>query len=66
MFAQVEMVVTLDPKLSDAIAADRVAGRTMLDLKHVLDDIYHVMVAAALRGDAFAEEHIGDILRQFR
>jgi len=65
MYAEVFMTVELDPKLSAAIAAD-MAGSTERDLRHVLDDIQRVMQAAMIRGDAFAEEHIADILRKFR
>jgi len=66
MYADVFMTVELDPKLSAAIAADSMAGSTERDLRHVLDDIQRVMQAAMIRGDAFAEEHIADILRKFR
>ncbi len=66
MHAEVYMTIELDPRLSAAIAADGLAGKTGDDLKHVLCDIQRVAQVAILRGDAFAEEHIADLLRKFR
>jgi len=65
MHAEVYMTIELDPRLSAAIAADGLAGKTDDDLKHVLCDIRRVAQAAILSGDAFAEEHIADLLRKF-
>ena len=62
---KVFIAVQLDPLLSAAMVADKIAGATTADLEYVYHDIQHVMRAAALRGDAFAEEHFGDILRKF-
>ncbi len=66
MYAEVFIAVELDPRLSAAIAADSMAGSTVADMKHVLNDIQRVMQAALLRGDSIAEEHIADLLRKFR
>ncbi len=66
MHAEVYLTIKLDPRLSTAIAADGLAGKTSDDLNHVLCDIQRVAQAAILTGDAFAEEHIANMLRKFR
>ncbi len=65
MHTEVFITIELDPLLSAAIAADGFAGKTSGDLQHVLNDIQRVAQAAILRGDAFAEEYIDDVLRRF-
>jgi len=60
------VMVTLDPILSKAIEHDLQAGNTADDLETALVDIGRVMASAALRGDAFSEKYIGDILKKYR